>query len=98
MIFKEKGKKEDVIKRKSYYGFCVNYPGDLGSNKYVIGESRAVRKREIIRKILIAVALVVVFSAAFITTEICLNISERPASAAVSESVFTPFFLNGFLK
>ena len=58
MIFKEKGKKEDVIKRKSYYGFCVNYPGDLGSNKYVIGESRAVRKREIIRKFLIAVALI----------------------------------------
>ena len=58
MIFKGKGKKEDVIKRKSYYGFCVNYPGDLGSNKYVIGESRAVRKREIIRKILIAVALI----------------------------------------
>ena len=98
MIFKGKGKKEDVIKRKSYYGFCVNYPGDLGSNKYVIGESRAVRKREIIRKILIAVALIVVFSAAFITTEICLNISERPASAAASESVFAPFFLNGFLK
>jgi|GEM_PF-6715565 len=43
MIFKGKGKKEDVIKRKSYYGFCVNYPGDLGSNKYVIGESRAAR-------------------------------------------------------
>ena len=41
---------EYVKKRKSYYGFAKNYPGKLGSSKYVIGESKIVRRNEIIRK------------------------------------------------
>lgn len=78
MIFKSSAKTEDIVKRKSYYGFASNYPGRLGSTKYVIGESRAVRKREIARRILLAVIAVLIFAIAFVVTDICLNISEMP--------------------
>lgn len=78
MIFKKSGKTEDVVKRKSYYGFASNYPGKLGSSKYVIGESRVVRKKEFIRKILIIIMLILLFAASFVITDICLKISERP--------------------
>lgn len=78
MIFKNSAKTEDIVKRKSYYGFASNYPGRLGSTKYVIGESRAVRKRKIARRILLAVIAVLVFALAFVVTDICLNISEMP--------------------
>ena len=40
-----------IKKRKSYYGFAKDYPGNLGSNKYVIGDSLTVRRKETIRKI-----------------------------------------------
>lgn len=79
MKFKNSSKTEDIVKRRSYYGFAVNYPGKLGSSKYVIGESRAVKKRESARKIIIAVLIVLVFAIAFVVTDICLNISEMPA-------------------
>ena len=82
MIFKNTSKTENIVKRKSYYGFASNYPGKLGSSKYVIGESRAVRKREIARKILLAVLLVLIFAFAFVVTDICLNISEMPVEEA----------------
>ena len=75
-------REEDVIKRKAYYGFARNYPGQLGSAGYVIGESLAVRKREILRKVLIAVLLLLLFVAAFVVTTVGLQISDRPAPAA----------------
>ena len=78
MIFKNTSKTENIVKRKSYYGFASNYPGRLGSTKYVIGESRAVRKRKIARRILLAVIAVLIFALAFVVTDICLNISEMP--------------------
>ncbi len=74
-------REEDVIKRKAYYGFARNYPGQLGSAGYVIGESLAVRKREILRKVLIAVLLLLLFVAAFVLTTVGLQISDRPAPA-----------------
>ena len=72
-----KNEREYVKKRKSYYGFAKNYPGKLGSSKYVIGESRAVKKRETIRSILIALIIIVIFVFAFVFTTIGLEISER---------------------
>ncbi len=83
MVFKNKT--EDVIKRKSYYGFSKNYPGKLGSSRYVIGESRVVRKREILRKILLALIVIMIFISAFLITDICLNISEKPVQASKTE-------------
>ncbi len=67
-----------VKKRKSYYGFAKDYPGKLGSNKYVIGDSLTVRRKETIRKILTVVIVVVLFIVSFITTTVCLEISEKP--------------------
>ena len=47
MIFRKHEKTEDVIKRKSYYGFAKYYPGKMGTkSSYVIGESRIVKKKE----------------------------------------------------
>lgn len=71
---------KDVIKRRAYYGFTKNYPGRTGSTKYVIGESRAVQKRETLRRILIAFILLCLFAASFVITSVCLNISERPVT------------------
>ena len=74
------GKKESnyVKKRKSYYGFAKDYPGNLGSNKYVIGDSLTVRRNETIRKIITAVIIVLLFIVTFVTTTVCLEISEKP--------------------
>ncbi len=74
------GKKESnyVKKRKSYYGFAKDYPGNLGSNKYVIGDSLTVRRNETIRKIITAVLIVLLFIVTFVTTTVCLEISEKP--------------------
>lgn len=68
---------EYVKKRKSYYGFAKNYPGKLGSTKYVIGESRIVRRNETIRKIAIAIIIIILFIASYVITSVCFNISER---------------------
>ena len=53
MIFRRSEKSEDIIKRKSYYGFAKYYPGKMGTKKYVIGESKVAEKKERIRKILV---------------------------------------------
>ena len=73
------GKKnnEYVKKRKSYYGFAKNYPGKLGSSKYVIGESRIVRRNETIRKIVIAIIVIILFIASFVATSVGFEVSER---------------------
>lgn len=68
---------EYVKKRKSYYGFAKNYPGKLGSSKYVIGESKIVRRNEIIRKIVIAIIIIFLFIASYVLTTVGFNISER---------------------
>ena len=83
-------REEDVIKRKAYYGFARNYPGQLGSAGYVIGESRAVRKREILRKVLIAVLLLLLFVAAFVLTTVGLQISDRPVAETAVETTAAP--------
>ena len=68
---------EYVKKRKSYYGFAKNYPGKLGSSKYVIGESKIVRRNEIIRKIVIAVIVIFLFVASYVITSVGFNISDK---------------------
>jgi hypothetical protein len=78
MIFRKNEKTEDVIKRKSYYGFARYYPGKIGSKNYVIGESRVAKKRERIRNILVFLCYVILFLFAFFITSVCLEISERP--------------------
>lgn len=78
MIFRKKEKEEDVLKRKSYYGFAKYYPGKMGTKRYVIGESRIAEKKERIRKILIFTGLVVLFLISFFITSVCLEISQRP--------------------
>ncbi len=73
-----KRESEYVKKRKSYYGFARNYPGKLGANRYVIGDSLAVRRKETIRRIIIAVLVVLLFATTFVLTTVCLKISEKP--------------------
>ena len=68
---------EYVKKRKSYYGFAKNYPGKLGSSKYVIGESKIVRRNETIRKIVIAIIVILLFIASYVITTVGLNISNK---------------------
>lgn len=78
MIFRKREKTENVIKRKSYYGFARYYPGKMGTKKYVIGESRVAEKKERIRKILVFLGYVFLFLLAFFITTVCIEISERP--------------------
>lgn len=78
MIFRKNEKNEDVIKRKSYYGFAKYYPGKMGTKKYVIGESRVAEKKERIRKVLVFSGYVLLFLLAFFITTFCIEISERP--------------------
>lgn len=73
-----KKEKEYVKKRKSYYGFAKNYPGKLGTNKYIIGDSLAVRRKEIIRRIIVALVIILLFAASFVITTVCIKISEKP--------------------
>ncbi len=73
--------RENVKKRKSYYGFAKNYPGKLGSSKYVIGDSKDVRKRESVRRIIITVLIILLFIASYILTNVCLEVSERPVKS-----------------
>ena len=68
---------EYVKKRKSYYGFARNYPGKLGSSKYVIGESKIVRRNETIRKIAIAIIVILLFLASYVITTVGFNISNK---------------------
>lgn len=77
---------KDVIKRKAYYGFSKNYPGRVGSGKYVIGESRTVQRREFLRRILIIFLLLCVFIAGFIVTSVFLNISEKPINEGITQA------------
>lgn len=81
---------EYVKKRKSYYGFAKNYPGKLGSSKYVIGESKIVRRNETIRRIVIAIIVIFLFLASYIITTVGLNISNKePKNKTTSVSVDT---------
>ena len=66
MIFRKNNKQEDVLKRKSYYGFAKYYPGKMGTKNYVIGESRVAKKKERIRNILIFLGFVVLFLISFL--------------------------------
>lgn len=85
---------EYVKKRRSYYGFAKNYPGKLGSNKYVIGESKIVRRNETIRKIVIAVIVIFLFIASYVITSVGFNISERkPENKTTSVSIDTDVVL-----
>ena len=68
---------EYVKKRKSYYGFAKNYPGKLGSSKYVIGESKIVRRNETIRKIVIAIIIILLFISSYVVTTVGFNISNK---------------------
>jgi hypothetical protein len=78
MIFRRSEKSEDIIKRKSYYGFAKYYPGKMGTKKYVIGESKVAEKKERIRKILVLSGFILLFLLAFFITTVCIEISERP--------------------
>ena len=81
---------EYVKKRKSYYGFAKNYPGKLGSSKYVIGESKIVRRNEIIRKIVVAIIVILFFIVSYVITSVGFNVSERkPNNKTTSVSVDT---------
>lgn len=81
---------EYVKKRKSYYGFAKNYPGKLGSSKYVIGESKIVRRNEIIRKIVVAIIVILLFIVSYVITSVGFNVSERkPNNKTTSVSVDT---------
>lgn len=70
--------KEYVKKRKSYYGFAREYPGKIGSKTYIIGDSVAQKRRERIRKIILALLVILLFIASFIITSVGLKISEKP--------------------
>ena len=86
---------EYVKKRKSYYGFAKNYPGKLGSSKYVIGESKIVRRNEIIRRIVIAVIIVFLFIASYVITSVGFNISDKqPENKTTSVSIDTDVVFN----
>lgn len=78
---------EYVKKRKSYYGFAKNYPGKLGSSKYVIGESKIVRRNETIRRIVIAVIVILLFIASYVITSVGFNISEKQPDKNKTTSV-----------
>lgn len=78
MFFKNRRENVEVKRRKSYYGFSSSYPGSSPKNRYVIGESKAVKRRELARKIIIASFILIIFTVAFVITDICLNISGRP--------------------
>ena len=78
---------EYVKKRKSYYGFAKNYPGKLGSSKYVIGESKIVRRNEIIIKIAIAVIIIFLFIASYVITSVGFNISDKQPDKNKTTSV-----------
>lgn len=78
---------EYVKKRKSYYGFAKNYPGKLGSSKYVIGESKIVKRNETIRKIVIAVIVIFLFIASYVLTSVGLNISNKEPDKNKTTSV-----------
>ncbi len=81
---------EYVKKRKSYYGFSKNYPGKLGSSKYVIGESRIVRRNETVRRIVIVVIVILLFIASYVATSVGLNISNKiPDKETTSVSIDT---------
>ena len=78
---------EYVKKRKSYYGFAKNYPGKLGSSKYVIGESKIVRRNETIRKIVIAIVVIFLFIASYVITTVGFNISSKEPNKNKTTSV-----------
>lgn len=86
---------EYVKKRKSYYGFAKNYPGKLGSSKYVIGESKIVRRNETIRKIVIAIIVIFLFLASYVITSVGFNISDKqPKNKTTSVSIDTDVVFN----
>ena len=67
----------DLIKRKSYYSFSKDYPGKIGSKGYAIGDSKDVKKRELKRHLLELLILIAIFTAAFLVTSFCFDISEK---------------------
>ncbi len=78
---------EYVKKRKSYYGFAKNYPGKLGSSKYVIGESKIVRRNETIRRVVIAIIIILLFISSYVVTTVGFNISSKEPDKNKTTSV-----------
>lgn len=66
---------EYVKKRKSYYGFSRYYPGRIGSKTYIIGDSVTEKRKELVRRILLALLIILLFAIAFIATSVCLDIA-----------------------
>lgn len=74
-----KQSKEQVKKRKSYYGFSKEYPGRTGKNGYAIGDTVTRNNKERVRKILIALLIILLFIVSFVVTSVGLHISsEKP--------------------
>ena len=86
---------EYVKKRKSYYGFAKNYPGKLGSSKYVIGESRIVRRNETIRKIVIAIIIILLFIASYVITTVGFKISDKKPNNKTTAVRLIPVYGKG---
>lgn len=87
MMF-NKNNNEKVKKRRSYYGFAKNYPGKLGSSKYVIGDSKKIQRRDFVRRIIIILMLAMLFAVMYIITAVCFEISDRPV-----ENTVQPFIM-----
>lgn len=67
---------EGVVKRKSYYGFSKRFPGNIDGGTYLIGDSRSIKRKETVKKIIAAVVYLLLFAAAYVVTSAALYISE----------------------
>ena len=74
-----KPSKEQVKKRKSYYGFSKEYPGRTGRSGYAIGDTVTRNNKERVNKIISILLLILLFVIAFVVTSVGLHISsEKP--------------------
>ena len=86
-----KSSKEQVKKRKSYYGFSKEYPGRTGRSGYAIGDTVTRNNKERVRKIIIALLIVLLFIVSFIVTSVGLHISSERPEQEKNMVIFTPY-------
>ena len=76
---------ENVIRRRSYYGFSRDYPAKTGeAQAYLIGDSRVLNRRRRLTVVLAAAALLLLFIISYVLTSAAFYVSEAQPGLTVT--------------
>lgn len=68
---------DEKPRKRSFYSFSKNYPARHSDTIYAIGESRAMRKKAKVKKVLFSLSMVLLFLVSVVVFGVCLSLSNR---------------------